>query len=158
MWSAQLLGGSGGMPSDPPPPGNFGNFRRFEIDSGTFWDTCTSWKGTCTNKLYAVGIIVDFRMTMACLETKSLRVYATRVVRAHVKPRPSLDLIYHAHHSAGLQACGDERRDQGRSIVTSALWLVAALALFFVFFCLSEKVVRPKPDRPDRFRRPCHLK
>ena len=28
-------------------------------------------------------------------------------------------------------------------------------AFCFVFFCLSEKVVRPKPDRPDRFRRPC---
>ena len=36
-----------------------------------------------------------------------------RVVRARAKPRPSLDLIDHAHNSAGLQACGDERRDQG---------------------------------------------
>ena len=27
------------------PPGNFWNFRRSEIDSGAFWDTCTSWKG-----------------------------------------------------------------------------------------------------------------
>ena len=41
------------------PPGNFWNFRRSEIDSGAFGDTCTSWKGTCTNELYAVGIIVD---------------------------------------------------------------------------------------------------
>ena len=26
---------------------------------------------------------------------------------------------------------------------------------FFFFFCLSENVVRPKPDRPDCFRWPC---
>ena len=31
------------------PAGNFWNFRRSEIDSGAFWDTCTSWKGTCIN-------------------------------------------------------------------------------------------------------------
>ena len=31
----------------PPPPGNFWNFRRSEIDSGAFWDTCLSWQGTC---------------------------------------------------------------------------------------------------------------
>ena len=36
---AHLLGGSGGMPPR--------NFRRSEIDSGTFWDTCLSWQGTC---------------------------------------------------------------------------------------------------------------
>ena len=34
---------------------------------------------------YAAGIIVDFRMSsMACLETKSLRVYATRA-KPHVQ-------------------------------------------------------------------------
>ena len=62
------------------PPGNFWNFRRSEIDSGAFWDTCTSGKVHVHVQInYAVGIIVDFR-SMAC--------YATRVVRARAKTTP----------------------------------------------------------------------
>ena len=40
---AHLLGGVWGHAA----PGNFWNFRRSEIDSGAFWDTCRSWQGTC---------------------------------------------------------------------------------------------------------------
>ena len=29
------------------PPGKYWNFRRSEIDSDAFWDTCLSWQGTC---------------------------------------------------------------------------------------------------------------
>ena len=122
------IGGSGGH----APPGNFWNFRRSEIDSGAFWDTCTSGKVHVHVQInYAAGIIVDFRMSsMAC--------YATRVVRARAKPRPSLDRSRapQCRMSTPSLACGDEIRDQGRSIVASALWLVAALALYFnEFLC-----------------------
>ena len=86
--------------------------------------------------MYKLTICCWYNSRLSHEHVKSLRVYATRDVRARAKPRPILDLIDHAHHSAGLQACGDERRDYGRSIVASALWLVAALALYFnEFLC-----------------------
>ena len=40
--SMHLLGGL-----EACPPGNFWNFRRSEINSSAFWDTCLSWQGTC---------------------------------------------------------------------------------------------------------------
>ena len=99
------------------PPGNFWNFRRSEIDSGTFWDTCTS----CQRYMYKLTIRCWYNSRLSheldgMSRNQSLRVYATRVVCARAKTTPSLN---HAHHSAG-RAPSLWGRDQGRSIVAIA--------------------------------------
>ena len=42
----RICWGGGGVWGHAPQK-FFGNFRRSEIDSGAFWDTCLSWQGTC---------------------------------------------------------------------------------------------------------------
>ena len=118
-----LLGESGSIPPPPlSPPGNFWNFRRSEINSGAFWDTCLSWQGTCykltivytcENDCKYSTIINSDRHIIEICSCKSLHYTCCVHAQNH-----ALVSISYPHRSAGQQACG---RYHGRSVVASTL-------------------------------------
>ena len=95
--------------------------------------------------------LVDFGMQVVTLHVLCVR----------TEPSPSLDLIPTPQYRTPKPV--DDTTDDLLSLEHSSKTslpcrkaaLIEAYKKLLVFFCLSEKVVRPKPDRPDRFHRPC---